>query len=764
VTAIGRRLPRLEDGPLLVGAARFAADIDLPGQLHMRIVRSPVARAQLIGIEVEEALSAPGVAAVWTAADVGGIPPIGYRQATLPELDPYRQPILASGTIRYVGEPIAAVFAEDAYSAEDAAELVYTELEELTPQLDLLAEPGLFDGVHSTEAAVIHEQTGDIEAAFDKAYAIVEGEFAIGRHTGVPMETRGASARFDPLTGVLEMFGAAKVPHYNRDAIASMLGLSPAKVVLREGHVGGGFGIRGELYPEDVLLCAAAHRLRRPVKWIEDRREHFLAANHSRDQVHKIKAAVDQTGRLLGIVDEFWLDQGAYVRTHAATVPTLTATMLPGPYVLSAYEVTGHIRLTNKTPAGTYRAPGRYESTFARERLMDLIAVRLGLDPSHVRRINLIESNEMPYRREMEVLGTEVTYDSGHYPRLLDSLLTHIDYEQLTADLSARRAAGERVGLGLGYFVEKSGLGPYAGAEVAVDAAGSVTVTTGEASMGQGIETVLAQICSSVLEIAPEGIEVRHGQTDEFPAGMGAFASRVTVLAGSATLKAAERVREKAFEVAAEKLEARAEDLVLEEGRVFVAGSPAGPSLSLGEIAADLNPATSARFGWAPGLRDEFWFHTEHMTYPYGAHAVVARVDPETGGVELLRYVVAYDVGRAVNPMLIEGQIAGGAAQGIGGALLEEFHYSDEGQPLVTSFADYLMPTLSEMPDVEAIVSEDAPSPLNPLGVKGAGEGGTTAAGAAVAAAVSDAIGDLTAVTRIPISPERLRELIRKQN
>ena len=764
MTAIGQSVPRLEDGPMLVGATHYAADIDLPGQLHMRIVRSPVAHARLVDVDIQAALAASGVADVWTARDTAGIPSIDFRQATLPELAPYRQPVLGSEIVRYVGEPIAVVFADDPYTAEDAAELVHVELEELTPHLDMLAEPGSFDQTYSTEAAVIHERTGDVGGAFEGAYAIVEGEFRVGRHTGVPLETRGASARFDPLTGVLEVFGAAKVPHYNRDAIASMLGLDPEKVVLREGHVGGGFGIRGELYPEDVLLCAAALRLERPVKWIEDRREHLMTANHSRDQVHRIRAAVDESGRLLGVVDEFWLDQGAYVRTHAATVPTLTATMLPGPYAFEAYEVIGHIRLTNKTPAGTYRAPGRYESTFVRERLMDLIAVRLDLDPGHLRRINLIGSDQMPYSRGMSVLGTDVTYDSGDYVRLLDRLLAHIDYVKLKEDLASRRADGEHVGLGLGFFVEKSGLGPYAGAEVSISADGSVRVTTGEASVGQGMETVLAQICSSVLDVAPKHIEVRHGQTDEFPAGMGAFASRVTVMAGSATLRASELVRQKAFEVAADQLEAGIDDLVLEDGRVFVAGSPKGPALTLGEIAGMLTPATAARYGWAPGLRDDFWFHTEHMTYPYGLHAVVARVDTETGGVELVRYVIAYDVGTAINPMLIEGQIVGGAAQGIGGALLEEFRYSEDGKPLATSFADYLIPTLSETPDVEVIVSEDAPSPLNPLGVKGAGEGGTTAAGAAIAAAVSDAIGDLTAVRRIPISPERLRSLVRQGN
>ncbi len=762
MTGIGRSVPRLEDGPMLLGSTRYAADIDLPGQLTMRMVRSPLARAHLTGVNADDVLAFPGVVAVWTAADIPDIPPIGFRQATLSELAPYRQPVLARDVVRYVGEPIAAVFAEDAYIAEDAAELIDLRLEELPPVIDATEEPGTFDDTHSTETATIRETVGDIGAALAVAHKVVEGEFVVGRHTGVPMETRGASARFDPLTGVLEMFGASKVPHYNRDAIASMLGMSKDNVVLREGHVGGGFGIRGELYPEDVLLCAAARKLGRPVKWIEDRREHLVAANHSRDQTHRIKAAVDESGKILGVVDEFWVDQGAYVRTHAATVPTLTATMLPGPYAMEAYQVVGHIRLTNKTPAGTYRAPGRYESTFVRERLMDLISAELGIDPGTVRQINLIRPDEMPYPRQMDVLDTHVTYDSGDYPRLLERLLNHIDYPQLQADLAERRSSGEMVGLGLGYFVEKSGLGPYAGAEVKINDDGSVVVNTGEASMGQGVETVLAQICGSVLDVAHDRIEVRHGQTDEFPAGMGAFASRVTVLAGTATFRAAEAVRVKAIQVAAEKLEAAREDLVLEDGRVFVAGTPSGPAVTLGEIAELLNPATSARFGWPPGLGDQYWFHTDHMTYPYGMHAVVARVDGDTGGVELLRYVVAYDVGKAINPMLIEGQITGGAAQGIGGALYEEFQYNEDGQPLVTTFADYLIPTVSEMPSVEAIISEDAPSPLNPLGLKGAGEGGTTAAGAAVAAAVSEAIGDRTAVTRIPISPERLRSLIRR--
>lgn len=760
MTSIGLRIPRLEDPPMLVGETSYVADLDLPDQLHMRVVRASIAHGRLTAIDTEAAKAALGTVAVWTAEDVSDIPPIDFRQASMPELLHYRQPILAEDVVRYVGEPIAAVFSTDPYAAEDAAELVFAEFDDLPPHLDVMADPAPFDEEWGTEAGLIRESYGDVEAALARAATVIEGEFAVGRHTGVPLECRGALARFDDMRGLLELFGAAKVPHYNRSAIASMLGMDPTKVVLREGHVGGGFGVRGELYPEDVLVCAAAMRLGRPVKWVEDRREHLLAANHSRDQVHRVKAAVDDSGRLLALVDEFWLDQGAYIRTHGATVPSMTATMLPGPYALDAYQVTGHIRLTNKTPAGTFRSPGRYEATFVRERLMDVIAARLQMDPAELRRINLIQLEQMPFSRNMEVLGTSVSYDSGDYPRLLDRVLTHIDYPTLTEELAARRAGGEKVGLGLGFFVEKSGLGPYAGAEVAVHEDGSVTVTTGAASVGQGMETVLAQICASVLTVAPQHIEVRHGQTDEFPAGMGAFASRVTVMTGSAALKASEAVRDKAIEMASEELEANPQDLVLAEGRVAVAGTPGGPSIALSEIAVLLDPGTSSRRGWAPGLRADHWFHSDHMTYPYGMHVVVAKVDPETGGVRLLRYLVAYDVGKAINPMLVEGQLAGGVAQGVGGALFEEFRYSEDGQPLATSFMDYLIPTVSEMPDPESLISEDAPSPLNPLGAKGAGEGGTNAAGAAIAAAVSEALGDSTMVTRIPLSPERVRALV----
>ncbi|MDH3189797.1 MAG: xanthine dehydrogenase family protein molybdopterin-binding subunit [Acidimicrobiia bacterium] len=757
MTNVGRSVLRIEDPPLLSGKAQFAADLSFHGQLHMRVVRSPIAHGLLSNVDVSSAVALQGVAAAWSSKDVADLPPIDFRMTRISGMKPYRQPVLATHKVRYVGEPLAVVFAEDPYLAEDAAELIEYELEDLEPLMEATEEPGSFDEGSSTEAAVIVKSVGDVDAAFEEPFLIVELELRVGRQSGVPMETRGVLARFDVLANRLDVHGAAKVPHYNRGAIASMLGLAQRDVVLHESHVGGGFGIRGELYPEDVLACVGALRLKRPVKWIEDRREHLLAANHSRDQVHKIRAAVDDDGWICGVEDEFWLSQGGYVRTHAATVPDLTAALLPGPYVWPAYRATGHIRLTNKTPAGTYRAPGRYEGSFVRERLMDVIAARLGLDPVEVRRRNLIGPDAMPFDRGLDALGTAVTYDSGDYPALLDRMLDYLDYPRLKERLSRRRDEGEMVGLGFGYFVEKSGLGPFDGVRVIIDEAGSVVVLSGAASVGQGVETILAQICADSLGVPMDSIRVQHGQTDDLPFGMGAFASRVTVMSGSAVDMAAKRVRAKALTEAAALLEANEEDLVLRDGRIYVTGSPDGPNVTLGEVAKSLRPRPGLDH---PGLSAEGWFEADHMTYPYGLHAAVAAVDRGTGEVRIERYVVAYDVGRAINPGLVEGQIVGAAAQGIGGALLEEFVYDDGGQPQATSFMDYLMPTVAEIPEIEVLLSEDAPSPLNPLGVKGAGEGGITACGAALSNAVSEALRLPEAVTSIPMTPSTVLGLM----
>ncbi|MGE0036389.1 MAG: xanthine dehydrogenase family protein molybdopterin-binding subunit [Xanthobacteraceae bacterium] len=759
---VGRSVPRLEDRPLVMGRGRFAADVVFPRMLHMRVVRSTHAHGRIVSIDASTALALPGVMAVWTFDDVADIPPIDFRLTKLEALSHYRQTILARKRVRYVGEPVAVVFASDPYLAEDAADLVAVEIDELPPVLDACATPGEFAEGRSTEPAVVEKSYGDLAGAFGAAHAVVELDLRIGRHSGVPMETRGAIARYDAANDVLEMHGAAKVPHWNRDNIARMLGRDPSTVHLFEGHVGGGFGIRGELYPEDVLVCAAALRFGRPVKWIEDRREHLIAANHSRQQHHRVRAAVDANGRILGIENEFFHDQGGYVRTHAATVPDLAAAMLPGPYQVPAYRATGHVRLTNKTPGGTYRAPGRYESTFVRERLMDAVAQRLGLDRIEVRRRNLIAKSEMPFARPLATLGTDVVLDSGDYAGLLDKALDALKWDDLQRDLRRRRDAGEFVGTGLAIFVEKSGLGPFDGVHLSVDSAGRVEVVTGAASVGQGVETVVAQICADALGVDYARVRVVHGRTDRIPFGQGAFASRVTVMTGEATRLAAMEVRRKAIEVAAELLQQPADALDIVNGKVTRRGNPSGPSMTLGEVARALEPASRLRGDRTPGLSADGWFYTDHMNYPYGIHVAVVRVDRETGGVAIERYLVAYDVGRAVNPMLVEGQIAGGFAQGLGGALLEEFLYDDRGEPLSVNFADYLMPTVREVPSIDVLITEDAPSPLNPLGLKGAGEGGANAVGAAIASAIDDAIGVPGAITQLPVTPQRLRAILQR--
>jgi aerobic carbon-monoxide dehydrogenase large subunit len=760
--ALGRPLRRLEDPPLLTGRGQFVGDLGFPHQLHMRVVRSPYAHAVLRGLDTAAARAAPGVVAVWTPADTADLPPIDFRDPAAEALRPYRQPILARERLRYVGEPVAAVFATDPYLAEDAAERVTIEAEELPPILDAAIAPGSFAPGLSTEAVVLRAGYGDVEAAFAAAHAIVALDLAIGRHSGVPLETRGALARYDAARDVLELFGAAKVPHRNRDALARMLGRGTAGVVLKEGNTGGGFGIRGELYPEDFLVCVAAMRLGRPVKWIEDRHEHLMAANHSREQHHHVRAAVDTDGRILALDDEFCLDQGAYVRTHGARVADMTIAMLPGPYRIPAYRAAGHFRLTNKTPAATYRSPGRFEGTFVRERLMDAIADRLGLDRLTVRRRNLIAAVEMPFSRPLHALGTEIVYDSGDYPALLDKALAKIGWDDLQVDLRRRRAAGELVGCGIAIFIEKGGLGPLDGTRVGVDTTGAVELVTGGSAVGQGFATAMAQICADTLGVDYRRVRVVAGRTDRIQYGIGAHASRASVMTGNATHAAAVKVRAKALDMAAVLLQASPEELEIIDGVVVHREQPGGSSIGLGEIARHLAPDSPTLGERDPGLAAEGWFRTEHMTYACGVQIGVVRVDAETGEPMIERFLLAYDIGRAINPMLVDGQLLGGFVQGLGGSLYEEFRYDQRGEPLSVTFADYLLPGMHETPPVELLVTEDAPSPLNPLGIKSVGEGGINGVGAVIAAAIDEAIGMPGAVTRLPATPQRIKALLRE--
>jgi aerobic carbon-monoxide dehydrogenase large subunit len=748
-TVMGRSVPRLEDEPLLRGCGRFVDDISFPDQLHMRVVRSAHARGRILRIDAEAARATPGVVAVWTGANIAEVPPIDFRDPAAEVLKPYRQPALAQGYVRYVGEPVAAVFAECPYAAEDAAQVVNVDVEELPPLLSASDPLGDFAPGLSTEPIVLKNSYGDIECAFTAAAHVLELDLYIGRHSGVPLEARGCLARYDPDADVLELYGAAKVPHRTRDNLARILGRPPASVHLKEGHTGGGFGIRGELYPEDVLASLAALKLRRPIKWIEDRREHLMCANHSREQRHCVRAAVDRDGHVLGLDDEFFHDQGAYIRTHGARVPDLTIGMLPGAYRVPAFRATAHFRLTNKTPAATYRAPGRFEGTFVRERVMDSIAAKLNLDPIEVRRRNLIGAEQIPFARGLNALGTDVIYDSGDFALLLDRTLAHVGWNAMLAEIAERRARGELVGAGLAYFVEKTGLGPRDTVHVSIDTSGRIEVLTGGASLGQGFETTMAQIAAEVLSIDYATITVVHGQTNRIADGIGAHASRATVMTGSATHVAAGNLREKILHAAAELLQAPAVALDIRNGEIVRRGDGSGPSISLAKL-AELKGGISA----------EGTFRTDHMTYPFGVHLAQVAIDRDTGEIRIEKFAVSYDIGRAVNPMMIEGQIQGGYAQGLGGSLYEEFRYAPNGAPLSTTFADYLMPTSCEVSRVDTLIVEDAPTPLNPLGLKGAGEAGVTAVGAALASAVEDALQMPGAIHVLPITPQYVLEVL----
>ncbi len=758
---VGASVTRIEDPPLVTGRARFVADLNFPRQLYMRVVRSPMAHGRIVGIDASAALALPGVVAVWTAADIAELPPIDFREGPIPELAAYRQPVLARERVRYVGEPVAVVFAETDYGAEDAIDLVAIDIEELPVLLDAAQTPAEFPGAASTEATIITQGYGEVDEIFAKAAHVVSLDLSVGRHTGVPLETRGAIGVYDAGRDILQLHGAAKVPHKNREALARLFGRSLQAMHLFEYHVGGGFGVRGEIYPEDILVCLAAMRLNRPIKWIEDRREHLMATNHSRQQRHQIRAAVDGEGRILAMDDNFFHDQGAYLRTHGVRVPHMTAGILPGPYRVPAYRATARVRLTNKTPCATYRGPGRYESTFVRERLLDAVAAQLKLDPIEVRRVNMITSAEMPYDRPLQALGEEISYDSGDYAGLMDKVLAKAGWPAMKADAAKRRAAGELVGVGIAMFVEKAGLGPSDGVKVSVDPGGNVEVITGGASVGQGFETVIAQICAGALGVDYQKVRVVHGQTNRIEHGIGAHASRATVMTGSATHNGALNVRKKALAAAAKLLQKTPDELDIIAGVIVQKGNPAGPSIALGDIAKRLGPGSKLLDeGQNPGLADEGWFNVDHQVYPYGMHIAQVRLDRGTGGVAIERYVAAFDIGRAVNPMLVEGQIVGSFTQGLGGALLEEFRYSETGDPLAVTFADYLLPTLHDVPNLEVQLYEDAPSPRNPLGIKGGGESGITGVGAALASAIDDALQRPGAVTVLPITPQRLRDIL----
>ena len=764
---VGQSLKRREDERLLHGRGAFVADIQRPRTLHLAVVRSPHAHARLRAIDVAGARACPGVVDVVTFGDMSELArPIPMRLAERGQMSRYLQRPLAHDKVRYVGEPVAVIVADDRYRAEDALAHVHVAYDPLPALVDTRAAaeagaPLLFESEGTNAVATYTVACGDVDRALRDADLVLRETFYVQRHSAVPLETRGALAEWDAGRGVLTMWGMTKVPHINRRIIAEHVGLPEHRVRFHHTDVGGAFGVRGEVYPEDVLVALLAIRTRQPVRWIEDRREHLQAANHSREQHHEIAIGVRRDGTIVGIDDRFWNDMGAYVRTHGATAPNNTAAYIPGPYHVPHYRAEVTCVVTNKTPAGTYRAPGRFEATFVRERILDMAARALELDPAEIRRRNFIAADAMPYDLGTTTHGSPVVYDSGDYPRLFGWALDHVGYESLRQAQAEARRAGRHVGIGLAYVVEKSGLGPWESARVLVDGTGHVVVHTGITSVGQGVETVFAQVCADILGVHYQDVSVRYGDTDALPDSVGAFGSRGTVVGGNAVLGAAERVRAKILVVAGRELEAHPADLELRDGAVHVRGV-ADRALSLREVARAATVTRALAAGLEPGLEALHYYRQEKMTYGHGLHLAVVEVDAPTGVVRILRYAIAYDVGRSINPMLVEGQLVGGLAQGLGGALYEELAYDDAGQLTAGTLMEYHLPAAADMPPLELWVRQEDPSPTNALGVKGAGEDGIVAAGGAVANAVADALAPLGVEVRaLPLRPCRLRELIR---
>ena len=763
---IGAPIRRREDVRFITGHGQYLDDIALPGMLHAAILRSPHAHASIRSIDTVTALALEGVVIILTYEDMAEFAkPIPMRVFPLPGLDDFLQTPLSADTVRHAGEAVAIVVAESRYIAEDALDLIevdYEPLPAVTGINDALTDSVLVHPANGTNLAGSAEiNVGDVDTAFSGADYVRSEEFRTNRHTANPMETRGLVASYDSADGHMRVWGPTKVSHTNRAILARHLEIEEERIHFIEPDVGGGFGVRGEFYAEDFLVPFASFRLGRPVKWVEDRAEHLLSANHSREVLCQVEIAARNDGTFLGLRTKVYGDMGAYVRTHGSVVPALTAVMMTGPYRIPNFQASVNCVMTNKMGAGTYRAPGFFEGTFIRERLLDMVAADLDLDPAELRRRNLISASEMPYDAGPTRLdGRNTVYDSGDYASAFSQALEQVGYDELAAR-EGPDEQGRYHGVGIASYVEPTGFGPFEGARVLVTDTGAVEVYLGITTMGQGHETVMAQICADSLSVPMEDVIIFHGSTDYLPASIGTFGSRASVMAGSAIHLSCQTLRARILSLAASYLDTAPEALDLRHGLVVVSDDPGGGrQLTLQQVAA---LAESQRQFDDPetSLDATEYFRIEEWTYSYGSHAAHVAVDPETGKLEVLQYVVVEDVGRCINPMTMHGQSVGGAAQGIGGALLEELVYDGSGQLLSGTLMDYLLPTSTDIPNIDTVITEEAPSPLNPLGVKGAGEGAILATGAALGNALANALSPFgVRVNSMPLSPDNIRRWI----
>jgi carbon-monoxide dehydrogenase large subunit len=775
---VGRSIKRREDQRLLTGQGQFVADIVLPKMLHAVLVRSPLAHAHIRSVDVSAASKAPGVVHAMNAADLLALlPPVPEGQISLPPkwttqiqhkfLNP-SEPLLAHDKARHVGEALAIIVAETRHQAEDAAELVTLDLEELPavvdPEAALKPDSPIVHDRYSTN--LIGEFTvgrGDAAGLMAKAPHRLKRRFYHHRYAAVPMETRGVLADYDRRTDSVTIWSSTQVVHWVRREAAALLGIPEARVRCIAPDVGGGFGGKGHVYPEDMLLTFLARRLGRPVKWIEGRSEHLQSATHSRDQLHDIEVGFDGSGRILALTDDYIVDCGAWNPIGSA-VAYNTAVHLTGPYKIENYAARGRVVVSNKVPNAPYRGAGRPEAAFAMERTIDLIARTLGIEPAEVRRRNIIPAGEMPYKVGMPYRdGEPIVYDSGDYPTALEKALNAVGgVEAFRARQAEARKAGRHLGLGIGFYIEGTGVGPFESAFVRVDPSGKIYISGGAAPQGQGMETIFAQITADLWKVKPDDVVVSLADTASIAIGFGTMASRSTVTLSGALFHASERLKEKVFSIAANILECAPADLELRDGGVGITGVP-GKTLTLSRIARAAMPnwTNDRPPGVDAGLEETFYWQPPTVTWSYAVHVAIVEVDAETGRVRIDNYAVAHDCGNVVNPMLVEGQIHGGAVQGLGGILCEAITYDTNGQLLSGSFMDYAMPIAAEMPDFK-IVHMHSPSPLNPLGVKGVGEGGAVAPPAAIANAVCDALAGLgLEINATPVRPAEIAKLAR---
>jgi aerobic carbon-monoxide dehydrogenase large subunit len=747
---IGSPIERLEDLRFLRGRGQYVDDLARQDMLHAAILRSSVAHGRIRAIDVASARALAGVHSVITAEEIGNrVPRVPMRLQPLPDFEPFAQPVIAESKVRYVGEALAVVLADTPAIAEDALGLIEIDIEPLPPVADRQASAKdaslLFEEAGTNRAITFRAVRGDVAAAFAGAPYVRRERLRTQRHMALPLEPRGLLAEWDATRGRLTLYGGAKVLFFNRRTLAKQLGVPESAIDIVENDVGGGFGARGEFYPEDFLIPFAARLAGRPVKWTEDRREHLMCMNHAREAECDVEIACTRDGTILGLRGHAYVDVGAYMRTNGAVGARNVAQFMSGPYRIPHIDIDVALQLTNKTPVGTYRGPGRFETDFFRERLLDMVAQDLGLNRVEFRRRNLVSQREMPYQiATITPFESKDELDSGDYHATLDRCLEEIKWSE-KSKVAGKLIDGRYHGLAVGCFIEGGAAGPKESARIVLEPDGGYSVYVGSSAIGQGLETVFAQIAADALEVTIERIRgVFHGSTSYVDDGYGAYHSRSVVMGGSAILDAATKLREAIRAQAAQRLDCQPSDVEIVEGVKAV--GPGGKSVALTELSS---------------ISAEGAFLNKKHTYTYGAHAAHVAVDPKLGHVELLDYVLIADCGRIINPLTVHGQAVGSLVQGLGGAMMEHLAYDQEGQLLTGSLADYLIPTASDFPNLRAIVLENHPSPINPLGAKGAGEGGIIAAGGVMANAVANALSALgVQPSELPLTPTRIWELV----